>query len=705
MSPEQLEGKEADARTDIFSLGCVLYEMATGQRAFTGTSKASLIAAVLGKEPPPISSVVPMAPPALDRLVKTCLAKDPEDRFHTAHDVRLQLQWIVEGGSQAGVPAPVAARRRSRERYWILSTAALALFSAALLLLALKSRPAAPRTITTSILPPEKTSFDSQGGPMALSPDGTKLAFVGARPDGRSELWVRSLSAISAQPLQGTERASFPFWSPDSRHIGFFSQGKLKRIDASGGPPETICDATSGRGATWGADGTIVFAPAPSGPLYRVAASGGTPSAVTKIEDTSKESSHRYPSFLPDGKHFLFLSRSTLALGGTASSGSAICVGALDGSAKVSLLEADTQGHYAEPGYLFYWRDGSLMARPFNARKLRLEGDAFPVAEGVLHLAAYGLAFESISENGILAYLGGAGTGQFQLAWYDRTGREIEKVGPVMDASRPRLSHDGARIAFDLRDPQSGNIDIWIDETVRKTLSRFTFDAAADQFAVWSPDDRWIVFSSNRKGAADIYRKATSGTGAEEVIYESKGNKLPWTWSPDGRTILLNVVDPMRPPPVVPAIASYSLDARRESPFIATTFRQGEAVFSPDGRFVAYTSAESGRFEIYAQEFPGPGGKWQISTEGGEDPVWSRDGKEIFYVAPGNRLMSVPVTTKSGLEAGTPAFLFEARFRPETGQQYDVSSDGKRFIIVTDIANSGAAPVTLVQNWLEGRRR
>ncbi len=705
MAPEQLEGKEADSRTDIFALGCVLHEMATGQKAFSGKSRASLIAAILEREPATISSIAPMTPPALDRVVKTCMAKEPDDRFQTAHDIKLQLQWIAEGGSQAGLPAPVAARRRSRERLFMAAAVIFGALAAGFGGLFLLNRSKPVRVLQSSLLPPEKVVFTFAAGPMALSPDGARLAFIGTGDDGKSQLWIRPLSGLSAQPLQGTDGAAFPFWSADSHFVAFFANGKLRKIDASGGPPESLCDAPQARGGSWGSEGTILFAPNTNGGIFKVPAGGGTPVAVTKLDESRKENSHRWPVWLPDSRHFLYFVQTPQTASDLSGGGNGVWLGSADGKQAKFLFRGDSQALYAPSGYVLFWREGSLVAQGFDAGKLSLLGDVFPVAEGVQRLPSRNFAFFSISSNGLLTYQGGALAGLSQLAWYDRSGRELEKISAPADVARPRLSHDERRLAVDIRDAQSSNGDVWIYEFARKTLTRFTFDAALDYGPVWSPDDSILAFASNRKGSVDVYRKPVAGAGAEELLLEGPADESPQSWSNDGRSLLLESRNGANRARGGGEVWSYAFADRKAASFLASEFNAGEPVFSADGRFVVYVSAESGRFEIYVQAFPGPGGKWQVSTEGGEDPHWSRDGKEIFYVAPGNRLMVVPVKTGPEPQPGTPQLLFEARFRQDTGQQYDITADGQRFLIAADLSAASASPITLVQNWLTGRKR
>ncbi len=703
MAPEQLEGKEADARSDIFAFGAVLYEMATGRKAFQGKSQASLIASILSSEPPPISTLQPMTPPAFDQLVKTCLAKDPDERWQTAHDVMLQLEWIAEGGSQAGVPAPVVARRRSRERIAWAVVAVLGLlavtFAAALFL-----RPAPDaRAIRSFLLPPEKASFSfvgTGGGPPAVSPDGRRLAFVASTSDGKSLLWVRPLDALSAQPLTGTEGASYPFWSPDSRFLGFFADGKLKKVEASGGPPLTLCDAPQGRGGTWNRDGVIVFTPDVSSPLFRVSAAGGEATPITQLDQSHHETTHRWPYFLPDGRHFVYLARGPASA--SESEANAIYVASLDSKERKLVLHASSNAAYA-PGYLLFVRETTLMVQPFDAKRLQLTGDAFPIAEQIQFDPPISRGVFSVSENGILAYQTGSAQTGSQLLWFDRSGKQIGALG---DASAlqfsPRISPDRQRVAVELFEPHSRNLDVWVYDVARGMRTRFTFDPAFDRRPVWSPDGSRIIFASNRKGHQDLYQKASSGAANEELLFESNLDKSPTSWSSDGRFLVYHSTgDPNTKLDlwVLPLVGD-----RKPIPFLRTPFEEWDGQFSPDGRWIAYASNESGRDEIYAAPFPGPGGKFQLSTSGGTLPRWRRDGKELFYLSLDNKLMAAEVKEKgSTLEVGAVRALFETRpQRP--GFVYDVSPDGQRFLIATTFSEKNSLPVALVVNWTAGLR-
>jgi serine/threonine protein kinase len=446
MAPEQIEGKSADQRTDIFALGAVLYEMATGRKPFTGESRVSLIGSILKDEPALISSIRPMTPPALDRIVRTCLAKDPDDRFQAAHDVKLQLRWIAEEDSRATAPPALVSTRKSRERVaWAL--AALMTFALAASLLSRLSASREPlRAVRTSILPPEKSAFVFDAGAMALSPDGTRLAFIATSPHGKNLLWVRQLNSMSAQSLAGTQDASFPFWSPDSRHLGFFAAGTLKTIDISGGPAQTLCIARNGRGGAWDRDGVIVFSPSGRGSLMRVTATGGTPVPVGELDPSKGEFSHRFPFFLPDGRHYLYL-----AVAGTGSD--TVYVGTLDSKERKFLVRVNSNAIYAPPpaessrGYLLFSRQRTVVAQPFDAKGLSLIGEAVPIGESVSFFDNTGLAAFTASNTGAFAYQSGGVAALSQLTWFDRTGKQLDVVGAPADYRRVRLSHDGRRVA------------------------------------------------------------------------------------------------------------------------------------------------------------------------------------------------------------------------------------------------------------------
>jgi serine/threonine protein kinase len=697
MAPEQLEGMEADARTDIFALGLLLYEMVTGRKPFTGKSQASLLVAIMHTQPAAISSVQPMTPPALDRVVKTCLAKDPDDRFQTAHDVKLQLQWIAEGGSAIGLPAPVAERRRSREKlaWTLVPVAAIAAVAATVFVLRLRTD--TPRTVVSMLHPPEKSAFAFEFGPMALSPDGTRMAFV-ATSSGINMLWVRPLSGVSAQPLAGTEGASNPFWSPDSRFLGFFANRQLKKIEASGGPPQTLADASLGRGGSWSRDGVILFVPNSREAVHRVSASGGEVSRVTKLDAGASEVSHRWPVFLPDGRRFLYLAQKRVGAGEK----NGIYAASLDGGEPKLLFNANSNVVYAPPGYLLFHRERTLLARPFDPKSLRFTGEAFPVAEDVQYFATFAQAVFSASDHRLLAYETGISGGQTQLTWLDRAGKLTGTVGAPGHLATPRMSNDGRRVAVRILDPQAVG-DIWIYDIERDTRTRFTFDPSDDFGPVWSRDDSRVVFSAARKSPGDIYQRNSAGTAKEEPLLSSNALKLPLDWSPDGRVLLFQMNDPRKDTQM--DLWTYSAADGKATPFLQGAPNEVLGRFSPDGRWIAYVSNELGRDEVYVVPFPGPGGKWQISTTGGRAPAWTRGGREIVYEAPGEEIMAVEVSTIPTFQAGIPRALFKTRLRPPPGRQFDVTPDGERFLVNLRPSEEVFDPVNLVQNWATERKQ
>jgi Tol biopolymer transport system component len=717
MAPEQLEGKDADARSDIFAFGAVLYEAATGKKAFEGKTTASVIAAVLASEPAPISALQPLTPPAFERLVKTCLAKDPDERFQSAHDLNLQLKWIAEAGSQAGVPAPVIVRRKVRQQLaWGLAAAFLML-AVVFAFAYFRAASVITRPVRSYILPPEKTAFQfdaTTGGPV-LSPDGTRLVFAARDASGKVLLWVRPLDSLSAQRLEGTEGASFPFWSPNSRFLGFFVPGKLKKIDVSGGPPQTVCDAPTGRGGTWNADDVIVFAPSLNVGLQRVAAAGGAPVPLAQLDQSKMQSTNRWPVFLPDGRHFLYWAGGAFS---TAQTNGAY-VGSLDGTPPRFLCQADSGALYARPGYLLYQREQSLMAQPFDADGLKFTGDAFPIAEQVANPLNYRLGFFSNSQNDVLVYLTGLAT-HTQLTWMDANDKKLTALGEPGPHLRFRLSPDGSRLAKELLDEAHKSIDLWLVDLARGVRTRFTFDPASDAFPVWSPDGARIVFASTRKGHYDLYVKNASGAGGEEPLLESDASKAPTDWSHDGRFIAFNYLDPNGKTKSDIWVQPMFGD-RKPFPFLQTEFNEGAAVFSPDGHWIAYQSDESGSFEVYVAPFQaaggpegsqsvssGPqGGKWQVSQGGGSIPTWSRDGKGLYFLGSEGKLMEATVTPKgAAVEVGIQRQVLQVHFAVfgSYARTYDVTPDGKRFLVLTS-EDAGSTPLTLVTNWTAGLKK
>ena len=605
MSPEQLEGKDADPRTDILAFGALLYEMLSGRPAFEGGSRASLIAAILERDPPPIATRLKVVPAALERLVRLCLAKNPDDRWQSAHDVLAELRWIAETGtSAAAVPSPTSQAWRGRLG-WAAVGAALAVTG---FLAAGRPRqtPVGARPVRFCVYPPEGTSFTFLGrdaGPVAVSPDGRLLAFVATTSAGRKLIFIRPLELVSSQPLAGSDGASYPFWSPDSRNLGFFADGKLKRVAVLGGPVVTLGEAPFARGGTWIREGVIVFAPSAYVPLYRISASGGPASPVTHLDKSSGEVSHRWPHFLPDGRHFLFFSMAGLS---QTKEGNRLHVGSLDGEEKP--LFATATGTWNPPGQILFVRDTTLFARPFDSRSLDVEGEPVPVAEQVQVYRNTASAVFSASDNDVLAYQAGAAPLLSQLVWFDRGGKQVGTVGLPGDYEGPRLSPDGSRVAVDRIDPNTGVSSLWLCETARELSTRFTF-ASRDHNAVWSPDGRFLVYQElDPVTKYDLWLVPLSGDRKPTPLLHGDGNET------DGQV-------------------------------------------SPDGRFLAYTSDESGRREVYVSGLPGPSGKWQVSVAGGSQPRWRHDGREIFFLGADRKLMMATVKPGHSFEAGAAAAL------------------------------------------------
>ncbi len=693
MAPEQLEGKEADARSDIFAFGAVLYEMATGRKAFEGRSQASLITAIMSSEPPAISTLAPLTPPALERIVTKCLAKDPDERWQSAQDLAAELKWIAEAPASAPVAAPPVAQPQ-RPWAWIGLAAAGLLAAAALAVVHFREALPQARPVRFQIPPPERMSFRSWDMPV-VSPDGERVVFSGATAARGDGLWLRSLDSLEARPIPGAEGGFFPFWSPDSRQIGFFTNIHLKKVDLAGGPAQTLCEAAAGWGGTWNRDGLIVFTPRSGVPLHRVSASGGEAKSLTQLDQSRGDVTHRFPSFLPDGRHFLYLVFSSQA------QNAGVYLGSLDSKETRRLVAADGQAVYAPAasgmGYLVFPRGPALMAQPFDAKRLAAAGDPFPVVERVaLGGTSAGAAF-SASETGVLAYRTG-GEDRSQLVWFDRAGKRLEALGEPADYSNPALSPDEKKVAVGIRNPQTRTRDLWVLDLARRTGSRLTFDAAEDLNPVFSPDGSRIAFSSSRKGRRDLYQKLASGTGDEELLLESGEDKNVEDWTRDGRFMVFN-----RNSQDVWALPLTG--DRKAAPLLQGPFSEVEGQVSPDGRWIAYSSNESARREVYVQSFPPAGGKWQVSTAGGEEPRWRRDGKELFYVA-GSKIMAVELKTNGPtFEAGIPKELFEVRIGPPLRNRILVTGDGKRFLVNTPVEETLALPMTVVLNWTAGARR
>ena len=700
MAPEQLEGKEADPRTDIFLLGESIYEMVTGKPPFSGKSRASLIATILMTDPQPMAALQPMTPASLERVVRKCLAKDPEERWQSASDLASELKWIKEGVQESGKQPPTKIKRAWGERWIWLALVSILLAGLTATFLRRGARPAAATWST--ILAPENTTLAYFAGPVTVSHDGRKLAFVATSAAGRDMVWVRPLSGLAAQALPGTDGASNPFWSPDDHSIGFFSGGKLRTLDAAGGPVVTICDVAGSRGGTWGLNGTILFA-STWGVLYRVSSSGGAATAVTKLDSSRGELSHRWPVFLPDSRHFLF-SAANFA-GGSAESAS-IYVADLDSGEKKLLFHARSNAAYT-PGSILFLRDRTLMAQPFDERRLEIEGQPFAIAEQVQYDELPWRGVFSSSFNGVIAYQGGNTGTNSRLVMVDRSGKEIKTIGEPGDYAANRISPDGQRMTLTMLDSSLRNYKLWIFDLSRDKRIRLTFGPGRTQFPVWSPDGGSVAFASNLTGTYQLVQRRSDGTGDESTILQSEISKYPTSWSSDGRFVAYNTTAPgqnLTELWIVPT----SRD-RKPVAFLSGSFNVGQGQFSPDGRWMAYGSDESGRPEVYVTPFPAGGTKWQISSAGGTSPRWRRDGKEIFYLSADSKLTSVEVNgSTSVFQAAAPHTLFPVLLKTgasrldlnPTNEQisYDAAPDGRWFVLNSPPVGS-PPPITLITNW------
>ena len=703
MAPEQVEGKEADARSDIFSLGAVLYEMVCGKRAFEAKTLVSVAASILEKEPEPIRTLQPLTPPSLERAIRKCLAKDPDERWQSAGDLASELKWIAEG-SASGAPAvvrpgPARGMRVSEWLAWMFL--AMAVIAVVVLSLVLGFSGGLKPVVRTQIAQSEKLQFNfvgDNGGPPVISPDGKNIVFA-ARSDGKTQLFVRPLDRLTPQPIAGTDDATFPFWSPDSRSIAFFSAGKLKKIDISGGAAVSICDAPAGRGGSWSVNGTIVFSPQFTDALLQVPATGGTPTAVTKLSD--KFTTHRWPWFLPDGQHFLYVAANHAATG---NANTAVVWASLDGKDNKLLFASASNAIYAS-GRLLYVRENTLMAQPFDGSSGQLQGEAVALTGDVQIDGTIWRGTFSASESGTLIYQpGSAGTGT-RLTWFDRTGKQLGSVSGPDSYALIELSPDDKKVAVTVGDPVGV---IWIYDVVRKSRTRFTFGEGSSSSAIWSRDGKQIAYLEGNSTNAYVRKlivKAADGSGqAREILNLGSIQTLQEElddWSPDGRYLLYDAGTIGRDNGVDIWALPMSGDAK-PFPFVSAPGDQGYAQFSPDGKWVAYASSETGQIEIYVVPFPWTGAKWQISASGGTRPRWRRDGKEILFEVPGSgKVMAAQVNSHgSNFEPGDVRLLFEGNNLPpnNAGSQWSLTSDGQRLLAITT-GETGSAPLTMIQNW------
>ena len=698
MSPEQARGKTVDKRTDIWAFGCVLYELLTARQAFPGETASDTIASVLEREPD--WRALPAATPAKIRdLLRRCLQKDSQHRLRDIGDARIEIEEALAAPAAKERSAPgngIGARWKGA----LLWGAPLLLLTAVVSVAIWNWKSPSPKVsgpaphIAIALPPGQPLAGLEMGIAVALSPDGSHLVYA-ARQGSIQQLYLRPLESLEAKPIPGTEGATGPFFSPDGKWVGFFAGGKMKKVAVSGGEALSLCDAPDPRGASWGSQGTIIFAPTRASALQKVSDAGGAPQPLTEI--AKGEESHRWPEFLPGREAVLFAA----LYGGANWNNAEIAVQSLGPGERRNLIRGGTHPHYAASGHLVYAQGGNLMAEPFDPQRLEVTGGAVPVVEGVLQSTFSGAAQFSFSATGSLVYVpGGDQANQRRLVWVSRSGVEQPLAAPARSYRGPRLSPDGREVAVAI---EGQDTEIWLYNLSRETLTRLTFQRGTSYNPVWTRDGKRITFNIASGSEGGIYWLLADGSGGLQRLSEFGGG--PYSWSPDGKLLAF----PKGTPTTGIGIWMLRMDDRKAAPFLRTSFNEGALQFSPDGRWVAYISDESGRREIYVQPYPGPGGKWQISTEGGTEPLWNPNGRELFYRS-GDKMMSAEITTHPRFSAGKPKVLFVGQYQLSSNQgataNYDVSSDGQRFLVLKPGGKDQAATqINVVLNWFEDLKR
>jgi len=684
MAPEQLEGKDVDARTDIFAFGAILYEMATGVRAFNAASNASLIASIMREDPVPPSRLRKLTPRTLDQIIRTCLAKNPDERYQSAHDIKLALQMLNPHAEPEEIGGP-------KPKPWLLPAIVSAVAVAAMLIAgaALWVRPKEPpRTFRFTVPPPAGSTFPSlgEGGGLALSPDGRQLVFEATTPDGRTYLWLRALDAEAPEMLDGTSGGEYPFWSADGKSIAWFADGKLKRMNLPDGPPQTICDAVTGRGGAWSASGVIVFAPSSNGPLFRVSASGGTPEPVTSA--TPETYSHRWPVFI-DENQFLYVAQSQRP------TERGVFVGSLNSKESRRILPQPISVAWAPPHHLFHVRDRVLVRQTLDPDDLTLSPEAATVADQIVFYVDRAYAPITAAAGNMIAFRRN-GAARMRITWHTRDGHRLGTLGELGEFEGLSLSPDATRLAFGYFDVAESLNHVAVASINAGVPRRFTFARGNQYSPVWSPDGAQLAFSDDQAGVDTVTAKPLTGTGNERALIPTpKGSTYAQSWAPDGGHILYRTQDSKSGYDIWALV----LATRQTFPFVNGSSDESQGCFSPDGRWVAYTSTESGRPEVYVQPFPATGAKWQVSVAGGEQPRWRKDGRELFYLAPDRTLMAVEIRVLGAFDEIPPRPLFQTNIPfgdINVSQAYDVTPDGQRFVIGAPDPLSPQAPITVV---------
>ena len=692
MSPEQARGQRVDRRADIFSFGCVLFELLTGVQTFAGEMVSDTLAAVLRAEPN--WSLLPTdTPQTIRKLLERCLEKNPRERLRDIGEARIAIDAVLRGEDSpaAGLVGVLPQKRKTSERVAWAIAAICALAAAAIAVWPFPHRAMEDSVVRTSILPPSSVRFnlhEVHPGPAAISPDGLHIVFSGRQSGGNSTLFVRDLDNPEARALPGTDGAGYPFWSADGRSIGFFAEGKMRRVDVTGGPPTTICSAELGKGGSWNRDGTIIFAPAFNTPIYRVSDSGGTARAITTLNKTRGENSHRFPVFLPDGNHFLYLDRA-------GNDASTIRAASLSGDTDRKIMRLGSSVAYAS-GYLLFLRQFTLMARPFDLQHLAFTGDAIPVVNPVRYIPGAMWGIFSASDNGMLIYQGGSSVEGSRMVWRRFDGKLLDSDNKLPPETNARMSPDGRHVCVSLY-TVGGTSDLWIYDVARRIRTRFTFDPSNDDTGVWSPDGRRIAFASNRMGPAAVFIKRVGGATSEKLLYKADVPLYPSDWSPDGRYLICNALDSS----TVDIWAIPLAGQQEPAALLHTKYLERDGHVAPNGHWISYTSNESGRMEIYVTSFPRPGRKWQISGGGGEGARWMPDGSGIVY---GANNSFYRVETRAGDQSfavGETRRLFESN----TTNSYAIHPDGKRLLLLENVDKGGGNPLTLVTHWTQMLRK